>query len=116
MSTTKRALIGSVLAATVATGTAATALADAPAGPAGYAGAHRPGSAFSNVTVTNPKILKHFDLPAGDMPENIGLEPDGGILVNLLSRQVARIAADGTKTVLATLSLAADGGVNTLVV
>lgn len=101
----KKTLMGSLLAATVVTGSGATASA---AGPT---------AAFHRAPVSNPRVTTHFSLSAGDLPENLVLEPNGSIDVTLaISRQVARIAPDGTKQVLGTLPLAADGGINTPVV
>ncbi|BFV61020.1 hypothetical protein KCMC57_up61240 [Kitasatospora sp. CMC57] len=51
-----------------------------------------------------PHVLAHLDLAAGQMPENIVLEPDGSADVTFISaRQIARIGLDGHTTVLATL-------------
>lgn len=56
----------------------------------------------------------HFDLSAGQMPENVTLLPDGTALVTFAkSRQVAQVTRRGTTRILATLPLPADGGVDT---
>ncbi|MFG3102497.1 SMP-30/gluconolactonase/LRE family protein [Streptomyces sp. NPDC048182] len=50
------------------------------------------------------RFVAHLDLAGGQRPENIALEPGGGTVVTFaFSRQVARIAPDGTVRVLATL-------------
>ncbi|MEU6541457.1 hypothetical protein [Streptomyces sp. NPDC047000] len=96
----KRAMIGSLPRASPATGTVAAS------GPAVASALVR--------TVADPHIAKHFDLAAGDLPQNIELEPNGKADVNLaLSRQAAQISPNGHKRVPATLPLPADGGVNT---
>jgi sugar lactone lactonase YvrE len=54
--------------------------------------------------VTDPHIVAHFDLAAGQTPENIALEGDGSADLTLaLARQVTHVALDGTTRVLATL-------------
>ncbi|MFE2537065.1 hypothetical protein [Streptomyces sp. NPDC059371] len=64
---------------------------------------------LSHVRITN-----HFDLAAGQMPENIALLPDGKANVTFAgSRQIAQITPGGSTRVLATLPAPADGGVNT---
>ncbi|MFD0257203.1 hypothetical protein ACFVH7_02825 [Kitasatospora indigofera] len=64
---------------------------------------------LSHVRITN-----HFDLVAGQMPENIALLPDGTADVTFAgSRQIARITPGGSTRVLATLPAPADGGTGT---
>lgn len=64
--------------------------------------------------LSDVRIASHFDLAAGQMPENIALLPDGTADVTFArSRQVARITPRGTTRVLATLPEPADGGVKT---
>ncbi|MEU1534215.1 hypothetical protein [Streptomyces fagopyri] len=83
------------ISATAATGPAAT-------GPA----VTRP--------VATPRIVAHFDLARGQMPENIALEPDGTADVTFAgARQVAAVSPAGATRVLATLPAPADGGVHT---
>jgi sugar lactone lactonase YvrE len=51
-----------------------------------------------------PKIVGHFDLAAGQQPENITLLPDGSPVVTFsFARQVARIDRSGAAHILATL-------------
>ncbi|SEG87380.1 hypothetical protein SAMN05216223_11886 [Actinacidiphila yanglinensis] len=90
---------------TAATALAATVLAGA--GPAGAAPtAARP--------LSDVRIATHFDLDAGQMPENVALLPDGTADVTFAgARQVARITPRGTTSILATLPAPADGGVHT---
>lgn len=60
------------------------------------------------------RVATHFDLSAGQMPENITLLPDGTAAVTFAAgRQVARVTPRGTTRILATLPAPADGGVNT---
>jgi sugar lactone lactonase YvrE len=66
-------------------------------GLAGTAGAASP-------PLSDPTITARFDLGAGQLPENLVLDRRGSIAVTFAgSRQVARVAPDGTTTVLATL-------------
>lgn len=97
----KRSIMNTVSAVLV---TAAALAAAAPAGatPAG-------GGQLTDVRVTD-----HFDLLAGQMPENIALLPDGTADVTFAAAgQVAQITPRGTTRVLATLPVPADGGVAT---
>ncbi|MGW0883461.1 hypothetical protein [Streptomyces sp. NPDC002671] len=74
--------------------TAALALGLVVAAPA--AGQDRP--------FTEPHIVAHFDLAAGQTPENIALERDGSADLTLaFARQVARVTPDGHTRILATL-------------
>ncbi|GGV19321.1 hypothetical protein GCM10010495_37880 [Kitasatospora herbaricolor] len=60
------------------------------------------------------RIANHFDLAAGQMPENIALLPDGTANVTFAgSRQIAQITPGGSTRVLATLPAPADGGTGT---
>ncbi len=60
------------------------------------------------------RIVAHFDLTEGQTPENAATAPDGSLDVTFsVARQVARVDADGTTHILATMPLPADGGVNT---
>ncbi len=64
----------------------------------------------SSFPVTNARIVAHFDITAGQQPENIALEPDGDADVTFaFARQVARVTSQGKVTILATLPAAADG-------
>jgi hypothetical protein len=64
-----------------------------------------------DVRVSNPHILIHYDLDAGQTPENVAGLPNGDFLVTLaLARQVVRITPRGDQQVLATLPAPADGG------
>ena len=59
-------------------------------------------------------IALHFNLAAGQTPENIALDPDGNQYVTFAkARQVAEIFRSGRVRVLATMPLPADGGVHT---
>lgn len=96
----KRSSLVATTAATAAAALAAALPADAtPATP----------KPLSHVRITH-----HFDLAAGQMPENIALLPDGTANVTFAgSRQIARITPRGSTRILATLPAPADGGVNT---
>ncbi|MCT2589256.1 hypothetical protein LHJ74_04795 [Streptomyces sp. N2-109] len=60
------------------------------------------------------RVSHHFDLSAGQMPENLTLLPDGTAAVTFArSRQVAQLSRGGATRILATLPAPADGGVNT---
>src|SRR5712671_8041457 len=64
--------------------------------------------------VSNPRILVHYDLAAGQQPENVALEPDGNLDVTLsIAGQVERVTPTGQRQLLATLPAPSDGGVNT---
>ncbi|MEU8206968.1 hypothetical protein [Streptosporangium sp. NPDC049046] len=64
--------------------------------------------------LTDVRIATHFDLSAGQMPENIALLPDGTANITFAaSRQVAQVTPGGKTRILATLPAPADGGVNT---
>ncbi|MFJ6086260.1 hypothetical protein ACIQI8_33220 [Streptomyces sp. NPDC092369] len=92
-------------AASVAALIAASTLM-ATAAPASARPADRP--------LTDIRIATHFDLSAGQLPENISLLPDGTADVTFAaSRQVAQISPRGTTRILATLPAPTDGGVNT---
>jgi hypothetical protein len=68
----------------------------------------------ATAPVSNPRIQVHFDLAAGQQPENIAFEPDGSVdLVLAGSYQLANVNRRGETRVLATLPTPADGGVNT---
>ncbi|SNS23207.1 hypothetical protein SAMN05216276_100666 [Streptosporangium subroseum] len=64
--------------------------------------------------LTDVRIATHFNLSAGQMPENIALLPDGTADVTFAaSRQVAQVTPRGATRILATLPAPADGGVKT---
>jgi hypothetical protein len=65
---------------------------------------------LSTAAVTGARIAVHFDLAAGQTPENIALAPGGVAYVTFAAaRQVARISLDGTIRILATLPAPAAG-------
>ncbi|MFF8726886.1 SMP-30/gluconolactonase/LRE family protein [Streptomyces sp. NPDC015171] len=54
--------------------------------------------------VTEARVSAHFDLAAGQTPENIALDGDGSAdLTFALARQVAHVTADGATSIRATL-------------
>jgi hypothetical protein len=74
-----------------------------------------PGSATAaTAPLSHVRVAEHFDLAAGQMPENIALEPDGSTDLSFsAARQIARISRDGQVHILATLPAPADGGTHT---
>ena len=94
-------LVGAALSAAV--------LAQAVPASASAAAATATATPFTHV-----RVADHFDLAVGQQPENIALEPHGAVdLTMSAARQVVRVNPDGTKRVLATLPVPADGGVHT---
>ncbi|UZI31440.1 hypothetical protein [Streptomyces sp. VB1] len=101
--------------------TASTALLSAqaaPATPATPATTHAAppahGTAAAPGFLSDVRIAGHFDLVAGQTPENIALLPDGTAYVTFAAgRQVAEITPRGVTRILATLPEPADGGVKT---
>ncbi|GAA3413587.1 hypothetical protein [Streptosporangium vulgare] len=72
------------------------------------------GATATKGPLTDVRIATHFDLSAGQMPENIALLPDGTANVTFAAgRQVAQVTPQGKARILATLPAPADGGVNT---
>ncbi|MDH6624760.1 hypothetical protein M2271_002564 [Streptomyces sp. LBL] len=64
--------------------------------------------------LTDVRVAAHFDLSAGQLPENVTLLPDGTADVTFAAgRQVAQVSPGGATRILATLPAPADGGVNT---
>lgn len=64
--------------------------------------------------LSHPRIVAHFDRPAGQVAESVVVRPNGSADVGLiLSRQVAHVTLGGRVEVLATMPLPADGGVHT---
>lgn len=54
--------------------------------------------------LSNARAVAHFDLSAGQLPENIALSPDGSAILSFTgSLQVALVTAAGRMRVLATL-------------
>ncbi|MFF0560589.1 SMP-30/gluconolactonase/LRE family protein [Streptomyces sp. NPDC004266] len=61
-------------------------------------------------TVTDPRVVAHFDFAAGETPENIALEPDGSALLTFASaHKVVRVGRNGSgPTDVATLPTVTD--------
>ncbi|MBT2493860.1 hypothetical protein J7E96_36285 [Streptomyces sp. ISL-96] len=79
--------------------TAAVALAALASAPTS---AHEP-------TLTDPRVVEHFDFEAGQTPESIALEPDGSANVSFaFARQVARLSPHHEPRILATLPAVAN--------
>ncbi|MEV7567821.1 hypothetical protein [Streptomyces tanashiensis] len=73
---------------------AALALTVLAAGPA----------SAGDPTVTDPRVVAHFDFGAGETPENIALEPDGSADITFaFAHEVARVTKEGVTTPVATL-------------
>ncbi|MFI9115609.1 hypothetical protein [Streptomyces venezuelae] len=73
---------------------ATAALAVVAAGPA----------TAGDPTVSDPRVVAHFDFAAGQNAESIALEPDGSADITFVfARQVARVTKEGVTTILATL-------------
>jgi hypothetical protein len=70
--------------------------------------------ATAGPALSPARISNHFDLAAGQTPENIALGPGGVAYVTFAAgRQVASVAPGGTTRILATLPAPADGGTHT---
>ena len=94
-------LFGSAVTAAVVTAAAVSALA--------------PTTAWAvSARLSNARITEHFDLTAGQKPENIAFAPNGDMYVTFaVGRQVAEISRTGAVRILATLPAPADSGVHT---
>lgn len=67
-------------------------------------------SSAATAPLKDVREIAHFDVTAQQQPENIALEPGGALDVTFnRARQVARVAPDGSVTVLATLPAPATG-------
>ncbi len=68
----------------------------------------------ANPPLFGARTAVHFDLAAGQTPENFVVEPNGSIAVTFVgSRQIARVALGGRTDLLATLPVPHDGGTHT---
>ncbi|MGW0655213.1 hypothetical protein ACWD4T_41690 [Streptomyces umbrinus] len=68
----------------------------------------------ATAPLSQARIVTHFDLAQGQMPENAVIEPNGSVDVTFAAaRQVARIDRGGATQILATLPAPSDGGVHT---
>jgi hypothetical protein len=66
------------------------------------------------TAATPPRIIVHYDLAAGQQPENVVVEPRGDLDVTLATAlQVERVTPQGKRTALAILPKATDGGTHT---
>ncbi|QMU76760.1 hypothetical protein GXW83_14445 [Streptacidiphilus sp. PB12-B1b] len=73
-----------------------------------------PSASAASAPLSDARVAVHFDLAAGQTPENVAPAPHGGSYVTFAkARQVAEVSRTGTIRVLATLPLPADGGVHT---
>jgi hypothetical protein len=71
--------------------------------------------ASATVAPASPSQMEvHFDPAAGQLPENLVVDPDGSAnVVFARSHQIAKISRDGRTHVLATVPDPTDGGINT---
>ncbi|WP_325100379.1 hypothetical protein [Streptomyces broussonetiae] len=68
----------------------------------------------ASAPLGHPRTAVHFNLAAGQTPENIALAPNGNQYVTFAkARQVAEVTRGGAVRILATMPLPADGGVHT---
>ncbi|MEV0410396.1 SMP-30/gluconolactonase/LRE family protein [Streptomyces sp. NPDC050448] len=97
--------IAGAVGVALAVGIALAVLASAPAAGVVAAGTPTPPTAPKSwFSLTDPRIVAHFDFKAGETPENIALEPDGSAdLTFAFARQVVRVDRHGGRRVLATL-------------
>ncbi|WP_327313212.1 hypothetical protein [Streptomyces sp. NBC_01235] len=66
-------------------------------------------AAGGEPTVSDPRVVAHFDLAQGQTPENIALEPDGSADLTFASaRQVANVTRNGRTRIIATLPAVAN--------
>ncbi len=112
----KETIMMSVAAAAAGVIAGTNVLAVAPAEPA--TAAAQQGAAVRmqppSTSAVQARIAVHFDLAAGQQPENIALSPRGTAYITFAAaRQVAAVTPGGTTRVLATMAPPADGGVNT---
>ncbi|WP_137988882.1 SMP-30/gluconolactonase/LRE family protein [Streptomyces vilmorinianum] len=83
----------------VAAATATVALTVLASGP----------TSAGEPTVTDPRVVAHFDFALGQTPENIALEPDGSANLTLsFARQVANVDKHGAQRIVATLPAVAN--------
>lgn len=107
-----RAAVAIVLTAAALTSAAALTPANAQASPAQASPARARPATATAAALTHPRVLAHFSLAEGRLPENIALGDHGSVDVTFAgSHQVARVDAYGRTSVLATLPApsAADG-------
>ncbi|MFF5184561.1 SMP-30/gluconolactonase/LRE family protein [Streptomyces sp. NPDC000345] len=66
-------------------------------------------AAAGEPTVSDPRVIAHFDFAQGQTPENIALEPDGSAdLTFSFARKVANVTRKGTTRIIATLPAVAN--------
>lgn len=71
-------------------------------------------SAAATAQVSNPRILIHYDITAGDRPENITAVPGADFYVTLSqAAEVEKVTPEGGQSLVTALPKPADGGVNT---
>jgi sugar lactone lactonase YvrE len=61
-------------------------------------------AAAGDITLSNPRVVAHFDINAGQSPENLAVEPDGSVDISFSEAvQVVRVTVGGAVTVLGQL-------------
>ncbi|WP_340384375.1 hypothetical protein U5640_41435 [Streptomyces sp. SS7] len=66
-------------------------------------------AAGGEPSVSDPRVIAHFDLAKGQTPENIALEPDGSAdLTFFFARKIVNVTRAGATRTLATLPAVAD--------
>ncbi|MFJ8109531.1 SMP-30/gluconolactonase/LRE family protein [Streptomyces sp. NPDC096132] len=66
-------------------------------------------AAGGEPTVSDPRVVAHFDFAKGQTPENIALEPDGSAdLTFFFARKVVNVTREGIKRSIATLPAVAN--------
>jgi hypothetical protein len=69
-----------------------------------FTGSASPAGATGGPTVSNPRVVAHFDLSAGQTPENLAVEPDGSVSISFSEAvEAARVRLDGGVSVLGQL-------------
>lgn len=82
----------------------AVALAAALAAGAFTASAGPAGAEDTTLTLSNPRIVAHFDLSAGQTPEDVAVEPNGSADISFSEAdEAARVSLDGHVSVLGQL-------------
>jgi sugar lactone lactonase YvrE len=81
-----------------------TAIAAALAAGALTATAAPAGATGGTLTLSSPRVVAHFNLSAGQTPEDLAVEPDGSADISFSEAdEVARVTLDGRVTVLGRL-------------
>jgi hypothetical protein len=69
-----------------------------------FTGSAGPAGATDELTVSHARIVAHFDLSAGQTPEDLAVEPDGSVNISFSEAvEAARVSLDGRVSVLGQL-------------